>query len=187
MFLQRFIKPRILQKPYNLIFVKNVSGVETNFPEEDVRNFKILYDKYDCMEKNSLDRWEFNNFVRGTMGRRLGAVDLHRIFLFIDKNKDALIQFEEILDHFEKRLVPQPESDVKQAFSIFDKDKNNRLTLYETRMALLYLGEDYGNLNVRGIFIGLDQDNDGEINFGDFKKLLENLKESHCRPTKQCK
>ncbi|KAK9508505.1 hypothetical protein O3M35_006046 [Rhynocoris fuscipes] len=174
MFLQRFIKPRILQKPYNLIFVKNVSGVETNFPEEDVRNFKILYDKYDCMEKNSLDRWEFNNFVRGTMGRRLGAVDLHRIFALIDKNHDDLIQFDEILGHFERRLKSQKESDIRRAFSIFDKDNDGRMTLFETRLALLFLGEDYGNPRVRSVFIELDQDNDGEINFGDFKKLLEN-------------
>lgn len=47
------------------------------------------------------------------------------------------------------------------------------MTLSETRLALLFLGQDYGNPRVRNVFIRLDEDNDGEINFKDFNKLLK--------------
>lgn len=63
---------------------------------------------------------------------------------------------------------------LKNAFSVFDMDKNGSISAEELQTVLRSLGEDCTLGECRKMISGVDCDGDGMINFEEFKIMMVN-------------
>ncbi|KAL0461942.1 UNVERIFIED_CONTAM: putative calcium-binding protein CML18 [Sesamum latifolium] len=62
--------------------------------------------------------------------------------------------------------------ELKEAFDLYDKDKNGRISASELHGVLRSLGEKCSVEDCEGMISSFDVDGDGCINFEEFKKMM---------------
>ncbi|BES99020.1 Calcium Hypothetical protein protein [Nesidiocoris tenuis] len=145
---------------------------ESQFSDQELNMFKKLFLKYDRDENCKLDRWEFNQFAKFLIGRSYNSIDLEKVMRQVDKNRDSFISYPELMHHMSKRFRPQHKERVAVAFNFFDKDSDGRLEFWETKQAVLYLGEHILAPEFRYKFDQIDTDQDGKITWVEFCRFL---------------
>ncbi|KAJ3117626.1 Calcium-binding component of the spindle pole body (SPB) half-bridge [Nowakowskiella sp. JEL0407] len=69
-------------------------------------------------------------------------------------------------------LTEEQKSEIKEAFDLFDTDKDRALDYHELKVAMRALGFDVKKAEVLKILRDHDKDGSGLINFEDFNKLM---------------
>ena len=67
---------------------------------------------------------------------------------------------------------PQQIDELKEAFSYFDKDGDGTITIKEIGLTMRSLGLNPTDAELHDILLALDEDGDGEIDFGEFLTLM---------------
>ena len=68
------------------------------------------------------------------------------------------------------------EKDIRESFSLYDRDGNGSISLLELREVLRNLGEKVTDDEINQIIRMADQDGDGEIDYDEFVELRRKLK-----------
>jgi len=92
----------------------------------------------------------------------------------IDVDGDGEIQFEEFLLLFsrhKKNQLPEDE-ELRQAFKVFDADGNGTISKVELKRVMDMLGEKLNDAQIDEMMKEADINGDGEIDFGEFKKMM---------------
>ncbi|CAB0002738.1 unnamed protein product, partial [Nesidiocoris tenuis] len=100
-------------------------------------------------------------------------ISVSKVMRQVDKNRDSFISYPELMHHMSKRFRPQHKERVAVAFNFFDKDSDGRLEFWETKQAVLYLGEHILAPEFRYKFDQIDTDQDGKITWA-FAKIDRN-------------
>lgn len=61
--------------------------------------------------------------------------------------------------------INNPEEELRNAFRLFDKDKNGHISVDELRFVVTKLGDRLTDEEVEEMFANADVNNDGEINY----------------------
>ncbi|KAL4303514.1 hypothetical protein GQ457_10G003930 [Hibiscus cannabinus] len=87
----------------------------------------------------------------------------------MDANGDGLIDFDEFCT-----LHVDGEDELKEAFDVFDKDKDGLISSEELGSVLCSLGLKEGNEmeDCKAMIRRVDMDGDGMVNFDEFKKMM---------------
>ena len=72
----------------------------------------------------------------------------------------------------EDELTPEQKNELKEAFSLFDKDGDGTITIDELSIVMKSIGQSSSREAVKEMIGDIDDDDDGEVNFEEFMKLM---------------
>ncbi|KAJ9163067.1 hypothetical protein P3X46_022781 [Hevea brasiliensis] len=126
------------------------------------------------------------------IGIFITAKEVEEMVVKFDSNGDGLIDYEEfcLLCDYSKAGGDQElgdddsgggkgraeeEGDLKEAFDVFDKDKNGLITVEELGLVLCSLGLKEGKRveDCKEMIRKVDMDGDGMVNFDEFKRMMQ--------------
>lgn len=102
----------------------------------------------------------------------------------VDENGDGLIDFEEFcvlgeklvvgFEEKQRRIEDEDEDELREAFGVFDKDKDGVISVEELGLVLSCLGMNEGKKleNCKEMIKKVDLDGDGMVNFDEFKRMM---------------
>ena len=83
-----------------------------------------------------------------------------------------MIEFPEFVEHLRERLkVADIREEIREAFKVFDIDKDGQISEDEIREVMASLGEEKTSLEIKQMVRVADTNGDGKINFRGLSKL----------------
>lgn len=156
------------------------SGGDRGFDEQR----KMLFSTFDRNGDGFITRQELRDSLRG-IRIFLSEEELDEIVVRSDGNGDGLIDFDEFCKLLEDSSMGvgsdnQDEGDVegglKEAFDVFDKDKDGLISVEELGSVMCSLGLiSEGGKKVedcKEMIRKVDMDGDGMVNFDEFKRMM---------------
>ena len=153
-------------KNNNLQEEKEYIGRYTIKQLRDIFNlYKNEEDVIELKELEKLIKEQFDiNFPIKLLGKFMNIIDL---------DENGTIDFNEYLE-FIKRTDELNEEILKEVFLAFDKKNNGYISPEMLYNIFLFLGEPIKLKDIQSIFNENDSDDDGNLNFQDFKLLMRN-------------
>lgn len=97
----------------------------------------------------------------------------------VDTDGNGVIDFDEFVDVMKGYLhngpddgAPTADDELREAFSVFDKDGNGFITAEELKSALLNLGEKMEDSEIKAMIAAADKDGNGEIDYEEFIDMM---------------
>jgi len=139
--------------------------------KEDVKEYKKIFNQFDTNSDGRLTREELIKGFSHVMGEEDARDNVNRLIEHIDKDKNDFIEFEEFLSAFMDKKLLLKEDNLMEAYMHFDKDGSGKITLNELKVIMT------GNCDVEEnvweeMVLSIDQNSDGEISYGEFKKMM---------------
>jgi len=111
--------------------------------------------------------------VMGQLGPAPTESELQDMVNEVDLDGNGMIDFSEFLGLVTKMIREgQSDDEMKEAFDIFDKDRNGLISAFELRNVMSNLGEQLTDEEVEEMMREADTDMDGYLNFEEFKCLM---------------
>lgn len=116
----------------------------------------------------------------GSILAALGTVtpdhELKVVMSEIDTDGDGFIDLHEFIE-FQRRGCGAADGDsankeLREAFDLYDQDKNGKISAAELHSVLKSLGEKCSLKDCRKMIASVDVDGDGSVNFEEFKKMM---------------
>ena len=149
-----------------------------NYPDlEEVNEASKLFDKLDVNGKGKITK---NELYKGLSLIIKSDEELRKnideIFLNLDMDNNNYISYEEFIRAAVDKKVFLKEEILKFAFQYFDKDNSGKITIDELEMVFKdsIKSKDYKK-ELDNILKEVDTNNDNVIDFGEFKKLMNNI------------
>ena len=141
-------------------------SAQFNLKEEEERLRKVFM-QFDPYKKGSISKSDFRNTLVNLFGENEAVRIADEIFLRIDLDKSGEISYNEFITSIldDKSYVTNER--LEKAFKMFDKDKNGKISVEEI---ISVFGGDMENW--RKIIKDIDLNNDGEIDFKEFKLMM---------------
>ena len=95
---------------------------------------------------------------------------IEELFQSIDTDKSGLINYTEFLASTIDHQIYFKEEKLYEAFALFDKDGNGKISVSEVKNVLNIENEDVNK--IEDIFKSIDINNDGELDFNEFLILM---------------
>uniref|UniRef100_A0A1I8HQV7 Calmodulin n=1 Tax=Macrostomum lignano TaxID=282301 RepID=A0A1I8HQV7_9PLAT len=135
---------------------------------------------------------------------RITAGELHKVLKFlgtkvtenevkmmiadVDSDGNGTVEFNEFLKMMKKYYRKNAhchteDADMWEAFKAFDHNGDNYIDFAEIKKTMHFLGEEVSDEDVQSMINEADADNDGRINFEEFKKMMlvmQQRGENHC-------
>ncbi|XP_009797345.1 probable calcium-binding protein CML25 [Nicotiana sylvestris] len=111
--------------------------------------------------------------IMASLGNAATEEELLNMIREVDADGDGFIDLQEFIE-LNTKDVDSDEvlENLKDAFSVFDMDKNGSISAEELQTVLRSLGEDCSLAECRKMISGVDCDGDGMINFEEFKVMM---------------
>lgn len=124
-----------------------------------------------AMDKNNdgmLSKQEIAEGYEEHFGMPMDEEELDKIFAAIDTDASGAIDYSEFLMATMNEQQLMSKEKLKQAFKMFDKDSSGTISKDEIKDALGNLDEEMAEKLISEV----DQDDDGEISFEEFEKMM---------------
>lgn len=113
----------------------------------------------------------------GTVMRSLGQtpleLELTDMINEVDMDNDGLIDFPEFLTMMARKMKDTDlEAEIAEAFKVFDRNGDGKISAAELRHVLTLIGEKLSDADVDQMIKEADTNNDGEIDIQEFTMLL---------------
>ncbi|KAK4535281.1 hypothetical protein CDCA_CDCA04G1306 [Cyanidium caldarium] len=113
----------------------------------------------------------------GTIMRSLGQTPTERqlqdMVAEVDADRSGTIDFSEFLSLMSRQLKDaDAEEEVREAFAMFDKNNDGKISAEELQLVMAKLGEQLSPEEVQEMIREADLDGDGSIDYAEFAKLL---------------
>ncbi|XP_045181921.2 neo-calmodulin-like [Mercenaria mercenaria] len=149
--------------------------MEERIHPEQYKEFKEkqVFDLFDKNGDGHISGAELGNVLRA-LGQNPTEKEVQKILKRFDKNCDEKIQYNEYLDILKDYLKdPQIfEIELREAFRIFDRDRNNDLNFAELRKALTSLGEPLTDSEAIQLCKMMDADGDKKVTVDEAVKFM---------------
>lgn len=111
--------------------------------------------------------------VMEKLGQKLSRSELEKMISKIDKNGNGSINYKDFKTMMQVQLEQKSTDDeIRQAFELFDKDKDGKISPIELKEVMQSLGENLTDQDVKDMIAEADQNGDGYINFNEFKRMM---------------
>lgn len=134
-----------------------------------------IFDKFDKNGDGKISCAELKNVLRA-LGSETSTEEVKRIMAEIDKNGDGYIDPREFAQFYCSGSNGDGQSDasrdLRDAFDLYDADKNGLISATELHSVLKGLGEKCSLSDCRRMIKSVDVDGDGNVNFEEFKKMM---------------
>jgi len=115
-------------------------------------------------------------------GKDVTVDEVQSIIRQVDTDKNGTVEFEEfvkLMEDYEEHYLRHTDEDVQlfEAFKMFDHNGDNVIDAQEIKLTMQFLGEDISDRDVAAMIKEADMDNDGMINFEEFKRMMAALQQ----------
>ncbi|KAG6397717.1 hypothetical protein SASPL_143887 [Salvia splendens] len=144
---------------------KNQAAIALTLEEEAEK----VFSKFDTNGDGKISLSELGDILNG-LGSATSADEVKRIMSELDTDGDGFIDLKE----FKVFHCGGGDGDkeLKEAFDLYDKDKNGKISANELHSVLRSLGEKCSLKDCRKMIGSVDVDGDGCVNFEEFKKMM---------------
>lgn len=131
-----------------------------------------VFKRFDANGDGRISSSELGEILR-SMGGRVGSQELGLMMKEADADGDGFISLEEFIDLNTKgndRATCL--EDLKNAFQVFDLDRNGSISADELYQVLKGMGDGSTREDCKNMITGVDRNGDGLINFEEFKTMM---------------
>ncbi|XP_059671135.1 calcium-binding protein CML24-like [Cornus florida] len=136
----------------------------------DMDDVEKVFKKFDANGDGRISVSELEAILKA-LGTETSPEELQRIMAEIDKDGDGFIDFEEFAA-FHGGGNGCNTKELRDAFDMYDTDKNGVITASELHAVLKSLGEKCTLKDCSRMISSVDMDGDGSVNFEEFKKMM---------------
>ncbi|KAG6599380.1 Calmodulin-like protein 4, partial [Cucurbita argyrosperma subsp. sororia] len=156
-------------------------------PEKKKSEMKKVFGTFDKNKDGFITKKELMESLKN-MSMMITEREAEEMVKGVDENGDGLIDFEEFCVLGEKLVMgfeekqrrvededeDEDEDELREAFGVFDKDKDGMISVEELGLVLSCLGMNEGKKleNCKEMIKKVDLDGDGMVNFDEFKRMM---------------
>lgn len=159
----------------NLVIENNNEKIKdiTNLTEMEIALYKEAFQIFDKHSEGYISTKELGT-VFNSLGINISEEDLIEIITIYDNDQNnSMIDFITFLDIIAKKKDDiYKEEDLINAFRIFDKEGNGKISIKELRYVMMSSGVDFNENYIKDIINESNVDNDEFIDYHKFIKLL---------------
>ncbi|KAI9100195.1 hypothetical protein K1719_024413 [Acacia pycnantha] len=131
-----------------------------------------IFNKFDINGDGKISSSELKKMLL-TLDSKTTSKEIKRIMAELDKNGDGYIDLKEFADFHQSGGEKLADSrELRDAFDLYDLDKNGLISVTELHAVLRKLGEKRSLSDCRKIISSVDADGDGNVNFEEFKRMM---------------
>lgn len=144
------------------------------FPSDEIEELKKVFKAIDKNGDGRITYDELTKCFEKVFGKEILTVELNRIIEEVDGDANGFISYEEFLRVSINKSKLLDEKNLKLAFDTFDLNKDGKLSADEIKQVLGGSHKDY----VMHLINAIDQDNNQQIDFDEFKRLMVSMLEN---------
>merc|ERR1712007_259423 len=150
----------------------NTSIMADQLTEEQIAEFKEAFPLFDKDGDGTVTTKELGTVMR-SLGRNPTEAELQDMINEVDADGNGTIDFPEFLSLMARKMKDtDTEEELIEAFKVFDRDGNGFISAAELRYSMTNLGEKLSDIEVDEMIREADLDNDGQINYDEFVKMM---------------
>lgn len=129
-----------------------------------------MFQKLDLNQDGKLQLEEMIAGYKKYFGE-FSLVRVNKVFGLVDTDNSGEIDFSEFVTATVNRMELLNEQKLKDAFNLYDKDGGGTISIDELKM-VLGNGQDISDEIWEEIVHEIDENGDGEVDFGEFKAMM---------------
>merc|ERR1711936_571937 len=134
--------------------------------------FKEAFDEFDTDKSGTISPEELLGVLRA-MGQNPTEDELLNLVLEVDIDGNGTIEFDEFLSMMKKKASEvDEEADLREAFKIFDRDKDGYISMKELKKVASTLGTMLTKEELDEFMAEADADGNGKLDYDEFAKML---------------
>ncbi|KAM7268476.1 hypothetical protein ACFE04_010642 [Oxalis oulophora] len=132
-------------------------------------DLRKVFDQFDTNKDGHISLTELGSVFQ-SMGTSCNEADLRRVMEDIDTDCDGSISFDEFTSLC--RSSSSAASELKDAFDLYDQDKNGLISSNELHLVLNRIGMSCSVEDCVKMIKSVDKDGDGNVDFDEFQKMM---------------
>ncbi|KAI8019958.1 hypothetical protein LOK49_LG04G01668 [Camellia lanceoleosa] len=147
-------------------------ATNTNPNLQDMEEVRKVFNRFDTNSDGKISLTELVHVMKA-LGSDTSEVDVKRMMEEIDTDHDGFISLDEFANFYRSSSAGGAQ-ELKEAFDLYDLNKNGLISSTELHQILNRLGEKCSVEDCTGMIKSVDSDGDGYVNFEEFKKMMSN-------------
>eukprot|EP00298_Acanthocystis_sp_HF-20_P011087 c19223_g2_i2.p1 GENE.c19223_g2_i2~~c19223_g2_i2.p1 ORF type:complete len:175 (-),score=56.71 c19223_g2_i2:28-477(-) len=145
---------------------------QVQLTKKQITELKEAFSCFDRDGDGSISVKELGDVIR-SLGTDPSESELQDLVNEVDVDGDGHIDFSEFLTMMAKKMAEvDEEAELREAFNLFDTDKNALISPYEFKQAMVKLGEKLSDAEIQALFKQADLNGDGYVDYSEFKKMM---------------
>ncbi|XAR66868.1 hypothetical protein NMG60_11013232 [Bertholletia excelsa] len=149
----------------------------------DTTHLREVFAMFDKNKDGLITRQELRESLRN-IGIHVAMEEVAEMVALMDRNGDGLIDMDEFCELYESVVRNEDresgggeerEEELREAFGVFDEDRDGLITVEELGSILASMGMQEGKRleSCKEMIKKVDMDGDGKINFEEFKRMMK--------------
>ncbi|ETN14817.1 hypothetical protein PPTG_07084 [Phytophthora nicotianae INRA-310] len=142
-------------------------------PEEQKKELKEAFELFDTDKVGSIDYHELKVLMRA-LGFQVSKREVLDLVEDVDVQRSGRVDFNDYMEIMRRKVLARdPDEEIARAFELFDEDGSGTITLRKMRRVAKELGENLGDDELQAMIDEFDQNQDGEIDMGEFFMIMK--------------
>lgn len=156
---------------------QNPTDSNQTLPSPPTDEIEKVFKRFDSNGDGKISSSELCD-VLSALGSSPSPDDLRRMMSELDSDGDGFIDLKEFVDFHcggsggSGGGQDHGDGDLKEAFELYDQDRNGLISASELHSVLKKLGEKCSLKDCSRMISSVDSDGDGNVNFEEFKKMM---------------
>merc|ERR1712179_677856 len=134
--------------------------------------FREAFDEFDKDGSGAISSKELLGVMRA-MGQNPTEDELNNMVMGVDLDGNGTIEFPEFLEMMEQKATEDDDADtIREAFKIFDRDKDGFISTKELKKVTTMLGQQLTKEEVEEFMKEADVDGNGKLDYDEFVKMM---------------
>ena len=143
------------------------------YNEEQLAEYKEAFNLFDKNGDGSISAAELGKIME-SLGIKPSKTELEDMIHEIDTDGNGTIDFNEFVTLMSRQSSSgDKDGEIKEAFKLFDKNGDGRISSEELKEVMVNLGEKMGDKEISEMIKEADLDGDGEINYEEFVRMMK--------------